>query len=83
MFYNSCGILCDDNGKTICVRCKKRGNSFKMSWFNTDMICPSCQKKEEKDPRYKMAKEAERQAVLSGNYNFPGIGLQGKECNDL
>ena len=45
-----------------------------MSWFNTQMICPKCRKVEEQDPRVKQAKEAERQAVMNGNYNFRGIG---------
>jgi hypothetical protein len=43
--------------------------------FNTDVICLECKDKETKHPRYKEAQEAERKAVLNGNFNFPGIGL--------
>lgn len=58
----------------ICQRCGKETNSHKMSWFNTQLICPKCQKEEEKLPEYQYAKEMERQQVLAGNYNYQGIG---------
>ena len=45
-----------------------------MSFFNTDMICPDCEKKEKAHPDYAKAKEIERQEVLKGNYNYGGIG---------
>ena len=45
-----------------------------MSMFNTDCICMECSGKETKRSDYKDAVEAERSAVLSGNYNFKGIG---------
>ena len=45
-----------------------------MSFFNTDTICMGCEENERKHPKYKEAKEAEAQAVASGDYNFPGIG---------
>lgn len=47
--------------------------------FNTEMICMDCKSKERKHPKYEEAREAERQAVLNGNYNFEGIG----KPNDL
>lgn len=59
----------------VCARCKKEVTSFIMSMFNTDVICLECKDKETKHPRYKEAQEAERKAVLNGNFNFPGIGL--------
>lgn len=59
----------------ICDRCKQPTKIFRMSRFNTDMCCPACLTKEQKHPDYPKAVEAERQALLSGNYNFPGIGL--------
>jgi hypothetical protein len=58
-----------------CERCFVPGNVSKMSIFNTQMICPECQKKEEAHPEYNTAKEAELNAVQNGDYNFPGIGL--------
>ncbi len=47
-----------------------------MSMFNTDCICLSCKKEEETRPRYQEACKAERDAVLRGERNFAGIGLQ-------
>lgn len=57
----------------ICARCKKETNIHKMSFLNVDEICPECEEKEKKHPVYKFAKDIERKAVLSGNYNFPGV----------
>ena len=47
-----------------------------MSMFNTQMICMECKHEEEKDPRYREAKEAETREVMKGNYNFKGIGFR-------
>lgn len=58
----------------MCERCGKEVRTHKMSWFNTQMICTTCQKNEEKLPEFKLAKEMERQQVLLGNYNYKGIG---------
>ena len=74
MYQDTLGIYHDNNGNTICARCGGIAKFVKMSWFNTQMICVNCQKVEERDPRYKQAKEAERQALKMGNYNFRGIG---------
>lgn len=57
-----------------CGRCRKGTNMTTCSFFNTEMICPACEEKEMAHPDYKKAKEAEAEAVRSGNYNFPGIG---------
>ena len=61
-----------ENG--TCDRCGKRVMALRMSVFCTEMCCTACLEKEEKHPDYKRAKKAEREAVLRGNYNFPGIG---------
>jgi len=58
-----------------CDRCGKISNRFQTSYFNTEKCCPECLKTEQAHPQYKKAKEVERQAVLKGDYNFPGIGL--------
>lgn len=58
-----------------CDRCGKTTKTLKGSFFNTEGCCTECLEKEEKHPLYKKAKEVERQAVLEGDYNFPGIGL--------
>lgn len=58
-----------------CDRCHKKSNTFRGSWFNEQMICPECAKKEENHPDFYKAKAADFEAVAKGNYNFPGIGL--------
>ena len=60
---------------TKCDRCHKPMTCSTMSRFNTQMICKSCEEKEQKHPKYKEAYDAEFQACKSGNMNFPGIGL--------
>ena len=45
-----------------------------MSFFNTQMICMDCSEKEKTHPDYPRAREAEREAMGRGDYNFPGIG---------
>lgn len=62
-----------------CERCGKETTTTICSMFNTEMICMDCKSKERNHPKYAEAREAERQAVLSGNYNFQGIG----KPNDL
>ena len=60
-----------------CQRCfKPTGGASIMSMFNTQMICMECKHEEEKDPRYREAKEAEAREVMKGNYNFKGIGFR-------
>lgn len=60
-----------------CGRCAKPTNITKVSWFNTDGICSTCQKQEEAHPDYAYAKAVEHEAVKSGNTNFPGVGWPG------
>jgi hypothetical protein len=64
---------------TTCDRCKKESNILTGSYFNTEMICLSCDEKEKNHDKYKDAKDAELEQVKQGNYNFEGIGLP----NDL
>ena len=60
--------------KTLCDRCKKETLTLRMSRFNTEMCCEGCLTAERKLPEYAEAERAEREAVLRGDYNFPGIG---------
>ena len=45
------------------------------SYFNTQMICTSCDTKERKHPDYDQAVRIETEQVLKGNLNYEGIGL--------
>ncbi len=58
----------------ICQRCHKPTEYTKMSMFNMDTICPECIEAERKHPLYELAREKEREALLAGVRNFPGIG---------
>ena len=60
---------------TLCERCGCYTLYRKMSFFNEEMICASCQSEEEAHPQYKAAREAESDACIRKDYNFPGIGL--------
>jgi hypothetical protein len=46
-----------------------------MSMFNTDSICFDCRDIEKQHPLYEEARRIESEAVMRGDYNFPGIGL--------
>lgn len=61
------------NGK--CDRCKQPTQDMVGSFFNTDMLCETCQDREIAHPDYAKAKEIEFREVRNGNMNFPGIGL--------
>lgn len=63
----------------VCERCGQSSLTLKMSFFNTQMICPECIETEKAHPTYEDAHKAETEAVRQGNYNFPGVGLP----NDL
>ena len=58
-----------------CDRCSKKVNTLRMSIFNTEMCCTDCLDKEERHPLYKIARDKEHEEVVSGNYNYPGMGL--------
>jgi hypothetical protein len=45
-----------------------------MSWFDERLICTDCSERETEHPRYDEAREAELNAVRSGDFNFKGIG---------
>jgi hypothetical protein len=49
-----------------------------MSFFNTDTLCPACQATEEAHPDFEAAKQAEHEACMRGDYNFPGVGWPGE-----
>ncbi len=57
--------------------CDRCGRSLKegriMSMFNQDCLCLDCKEKERKDKDYRLAEEADREAIKKGNFNFPGI----------
>ena len=57
----------------ICQRCHKPTATTIMSMFNMDMICPQCKEDERKHPMYELAAQKEREAVLQGVRNFPGM----------
>jgi len=59
---------------SVCPRCGEDTQVISMSIFNIEMICSDCQNKEKKHEKYEEARYAEREAIKSGNYNFPGIG---------
>lgn len=62
--------------QTTCDRCHGSLDGGRiMSMFNEDCICMECQRKETERPDYAKARDAEREAVKSGNRNFKGIGL--------
>jgi hypothetical protein len=65
--------------KTFCDRCRGNLNISIMSRFNTDTICLSCCDDEQQAPGYGAAQDAERDAVKSGDYNFPGVGLSTED----
>lgn len=58
-----------------CERCGKTTLGTMMSKFNTQIICGDCKDSETQHPDYAAADQAEVEAVRSGNYNFPGVGL--------
>lgn len=59
---------------TICDRCGKETRSTTMSYFNEDIICPTCDKAEREHPAFEEARQAELEQVKAGNYNFRGVG---------
>ncbi len=60
---------------TNCSRCRAPLRSYTVSRFNTETICLECSDDERQAPGYRLAAETETNAVRSGDYNFPGIGL--------
>lgn len=64
----------------ICDRCHKTAKARIMSMFNMDMICPECKEAEREHPLYGLASQKEREALLRGERNFPGIGWPPDEA---
>ena len=64
-----------------CARCGRSldGLARTMSRFNTDCLCPGCAEEKRRHPDYQKACDAEREAVLRGDRDFPGIGWPGKD----
>lgn len=58
-----------------CHRCYAPIRVSIMSKLNTDILCMACKDDEKALPSYQAGAEAEVEAVRSGNYNFPGVGL--------
>lgn len=62
------------------TNCRRCGNDLSggriMSMFNTDCICLKCSDEEIKRKDYKKAVEADHKQIISGNYNFKGIGFK-------
>lgn len=58
-----------------CHRCGDESRVWMMSRFNTQECCLRCIERERTHPRYPEAEKAELDAIRSGDYNFPGIGL--------
>lgn len=66
------------NFKPKCDRCETYQQGvfcLVLSYFNRQLICESCERKEQAHSNYTKARTAELNAVRAGNFNFPGIGL--------
>lgn len=59
----------------ICDRCGEGTIGVTGSYFNTELICFGCRRKEEEHPLFETARRIETEAVKNGDYNYPGIGL--------
>lgn len=54
-----------------CDRCGQQlGNTYYTSWYNSQVICSTCRKKELARSDYQACRKAEHQAVLNGDLNF-------------
>lgn len=63
-----------DMRRDNCDRCGEPTNNVTtQSMFNEDVICMNCKEEERKDPEYKAAEAAEREALQSGDRNFKGV----------
>ena len=58
-----------------CQRCGKPSISHTMSFFNTSLICNTCDEKERERDDFEDARNADEDAIRQGNHNFPGIGF--------
>lgn len=63
--------------KEYCDKCHNPiGKIRKMSMYNTDCLCEACIKAEQRRSDYKLAQDADIEAIRNGNYNYPGIGYK-------
>ena len=62
-----------------CVRCGGRLTVSTVSRMNTDWICIECCQDEQLCPGYDAARKAEDEAVRTGNYNLPSVGLSSDD----
>jgi len=62
-----------------CERCQGPMPFYRVSFFNTDRICPGCQTEEEAHQDFAYAREVEHAAVVAGDMNFPGVGWPGRD----
>ena len=62
----------------LCDRCQGSMPFYRVSFFNTDEICPDCQAEEEAHPDFAYARAVEHTAFVAGDMNFPGIGWPGR-----
>lgn len=58
-----------------CQRCGSETRSTTMSYFNTEIICPTCDSEERAHPQFEEARRVELEHVKAGDYNFEGVGL--------
>lgn len=58
-----------------CHRCGNKAAALRSSWFNTQMLCPTCSAEEACHPLYEHAKRMEFFKNQTGDYRFVGIGL--------
>lgn len=58
-----------------CDRCHQEALAHTGSFFNTDLICLACEKREREHPDFERARRVESEEVMRGNFNFPGVGL--------
>jgi hypothetical protein len=65
-----------------CQRCNKETIGHIMSMFNTQLICFGCKDSESKREDYDRARDADREAMKKGNYNYKGIGLKEEHEQD-
>lgn len=82
--YNEISVTNESFGmyRELCDRCKEPTNNITtQSMFNEDVICMKCKEEEKKDPEYKAAEEAEREALQRGDRNYKGIMPDYKPIN--
>lgn len=60
-----------------CDRCNEVTDTTTGSYFDLAMICPACEQRERKHPRFKDAVAAENKALSHGDWKFKGIGFPG------